>query len=66
MLQRAARASAGMILAFGLLAGYSQPAAAIGVGDIAPDFTLLDLNGTSHSLSQYRGQVVLLGLIGYS
>lgn len=30
------------------------------VGDEAPDFTLLDLAGEPHSLSQYRGRVVVL------
>jgi len=29
-------------------------------GDTAPDFTLSDLNGTKHTLSDYRGRVVLL------
>ena len=36
------------------------------VGDVAPDFRLLDVSGTTHTLSSYRGKVVLLGLIGYS
>ena len=30
------------------------------VGTKAPDFTLPDQNGTMHSLSQYRGQKVIL------
>ncbi len=30
------------------------------VGTDAPDFTLPDQNGTPHSLSQYRGQKVIL------
>lgn len=31
-------------------------------GVVAPDFTLQDLNGTTVTLSQYRGQVILLNL----
>ncbi len=30
------------------------------IGIVAPDFTLLDQNGTSHTLSSYRGKKVLL------
>jgi cytochrome oxidase Cu insertion factor (SCO1/SenC/PrrC family) len=40
-------------------------ASALGPGDPAPDFTLNDVNGVPHTLSDYRGQVVLLALIGY-
>ena len=40
-------------------------ALAVGPGDPAPDFTLPDVNGTSYRLSDYRGRVVLLALIGY-
>jgi hypothetical protein len=29
-------------------------------GDVAPDFTLPDLSGTEHTLSDYRGKKVLL------
>ncbi len=32
------------------------------VGDMAPDFTLTDVNGGEVALSQYRGSVVILGL----
>ena len=39
--------------------------APIRVGDRAPDFSLLDVSGTTHTLSSYRGKVVLLGLVGY-
>ena len=34
-------------------------------GDPAPDFTLLDAGATSHTLSDYRGQLVLLWFFGY-
>ncbi|UCE02873.1 MAG: TlpA family protein disulfide reductase [Candidatus Latescibacterota bacterium] len=38
----------------------------VGAGDPAPDFTLLDVQGTPLTLSSFRGKVVLLGLIGYA
>jgi hypothetical protein len=38
--------------------------AIVRAGDPAPDFSLLDTNGVTHTLSGYRGKVVLLGLIG--
>lgn len=34
--------------------------AKVSVGQAAPDFTLTDSNGKSHSLSQYKGKVVVL------
>lgn len=49
----------------GLLACSPAAAAAIQVGDVAPDFTLLDVNGASHSLGALRGNAVLLAFIGY-
>lgn len=41
------------------LAAYAQDATAV-VGQAAPDFTLTDSDGTSHTLSQYQGQTVVL------
>ena len=32
----------------------------LAIGTTAPDFTLADQNGTPHSLSEYRGQKVIL------
>ncbi len=32
----------------------------IGVGDTAPDFTLIDTAGASHTLADYKGRVVVL------
>lgn len=43
-----------------VLAFVAPSAWAVGVGDIAPGFTLTDLDGTSHSLSAYRPHPVLL------
>ncbi|MGE7980431.1 thiol-disulfide oxidoreductase ResA [Psychrobacillus sp. NPDC093200] len=34
------------------------------VGDTAPDFVLIDMNGESHKLSDYRGQGVFLNFWG--
>ena len=34
--------------------------ARLNVGDPAPDFSLPDVNGEYHSLSDYEGQVVLI------
>ncbi len=31
-----------------------------GTGSPAPDFTLYDVNGKAHSLSDYEGKVILL------
>lgn len=36
----------------------------LGIGDQAPDFTLLDLNGEEHRLSDYKGQGVFLNFWG--
>jgi len=36
----------------------------LGVGDEAPDFTLVDLNGEEHRLSDYKGQGVFLNFGG--
>ena len=42
------------------VAAGSGPAAAPRVGQLAPDFTLKDVNGRSYTLSQLRGKVVLV------
>lgn len=34
------------------------------VGDIAPDFVLVDMNGKTHRLSEYKGQGVFLNFWG--
>lgn len=38
--------------------------AILGIGDEAPDFTLVDLNGEEHQLSDYKGQGVFLNFWG--
>jgi peroxiredoxin len=42
-----------------------MPAAAIEVGQPAPDFTLQETDGTTHTLSALRGRAVLLAFIGH-
>lgn len=36
----------------------------LGVGDVAPDFELVDLEGNTHRLSDYRGEGVFLNFWG--
>jgi hypothetical protein len=38
----------------------ASASAAVNVGTAAPDFSLIDSNGKTHSLSQYRGKTVVL------
>ena len=47
---------AGAVATVLTLAAHAAPA----VGQPAPDFTLTDINGRSHSLSAYRGRTVVL------
>lgn len=49
-----------------LLLSFAAPAAAqLGVGEVAPGFTLSDVGGTPRSLADYDGQVVVLFFVGY-
>ena len=36
------------------------------VGQAAPDFSLIDQDGNSHSMEDYRGKVVLLEFFGHT
>jgi peroxiredoxin len=50
-----------------LIAATSAPALALlANGQAAPNFQLTDLSGTSHTLSQYRGKVVVIDFFGYA
>lgn len=51
-------------LAFGLQASYAQ-LQNLNVGDAAPDFTVTDLHGTTHTLSDYSGKYILIDLFAY-
>lgn len=47
------------------LIGSAAPArAGLHAGDLAPEFRGTDLNGVSHKLSDYRGKVVMLFVLG--
>jgi hypothetical protein len=46
------------IAALAALAGVAR--ATVEVGQPAPDFTLTDLNGQAHSLSDYKGRIVVI------
>ena len=54
----------GTALVAGILL-HAAAAGAIEVGQPAPDFTLQDVNGASHTLSSLRGRLVLLAFVGY-
>lgn len=43
----------------------TQAGVVAGVGKPAPDFTLTDMDGQPHTLSDYQGKVVMLMIIGY-
>lgn len=50
----------------GLTLLFATPAAALEVGDVAPDFTLNDISTLEDfSLSDFSGQVVVLNFWGY-
>src|SRR6266542_4130936 len=44
----------------GLLAGCATAFATPQVGKPAPDFTVTDINGKTHKLSDYKGKIVVL------
>lgn len=56
-----------ILLAAALALAAAAPAAAQpgAVGTMAADFNLAGLGGGYHSLSQHRGEVVFLAVIGY-
>ena len=50
-----------------LIAATAAPALALLTnGQAAPNFQLKDLSGTSHTLSEYRGKVVVIDFFGYA
>lgn len=54
-----------LVSAIALLSTFSS-GFAIQYGSLAPDFSLTDTQGETHTLGQYRGQVVLLDFYGWS
>lgn len=48
-----------------LILTIAQSQAAVKVGEQAPDFTLTDSNGQTHSLSEYTGKYVVLEWVNY-
>jgi hypothetical protein len=70
MISARRRAQVGLLAAFVVLGGaittlalaprYSRPVAAADVGTLAPDFQLTDVQGRTFTLSQHRGQAVVL------
>ena len=55
---------AGPFLLVACLAAPPPAAAILHAGDPAPDFRGTDLDGVSHKLSDYRGKVVILFVMG--
>lgn len=49
-----------------LLLSAQQAKSYVGVGDTAPGFTLVSVNGDTVSLSDYAGQPVLLNFFHYN
>lgn len=54
------------LLALWLLLAALPAFAGLHAGDLAPDFRGTDLTGRSHKLSDYRGKVVVLFVLGSS
>jgi hypothetical protein len=55
------------LLALAVAATLPAPArAVVHAGDVAPDFHKTDLGGNPQTLSQYRGKVVVMFLLGYN
>lgn len=54
-----------LITAFGLAFTSEMISAQVDIGQLVPDFEYYDLAGNGHNLSDYRGKVVFIALIGY-
>ena len=57
---------AAFLAALAVLVAAAPAHAGLHAGDPAPDFRGTDLNGVSHKLSDYRGKVVMLFVLGSS
>lgn len=58
--------SVSLLALLALLAVGTPARAGLHAGDIAPEFRGTDLSGHSHKLSDYRGKVVMLFVLGSS
>ena len=54
-----------LVTAFGLVFTSEMISAQVDIGQLVPDFEYNDLAGNGHNLSDYRGKVVFIALIGY-
>ena len=48
-----------------LIGPLPSPGQILKVGDVAPDFALKELDGTTYSLADFRGHIVLISFFGY-
>ena len=55
-----------MSSSFGSSKGGGEDEVLLGIGDTAPDFELVDHEGTKHKLSDFRGKRVLLSFFRYA
>ena len=55
-----------MSSSFGSSKGGGEEEVLLGIGDTAPDFELVDHEGTKHKLSDFRGKRVLLSFFRYA
>ena len=55
-----------LVLALCLVAPLAVQAQILKNGDAAPDFALDALDGTSYSMSDFRGKVVLIHFFGFN
>ena len=56
----------GYVLCAALICAPAGIAEAASVGDQVPSFSLVDLNGKTHTPAEYRGSVLVLYFLGYS
>ena len=54
------------LLSFLLILFIISTASAVGVGDDAPDFTLVKLRGDDFTLSDHRGKIVYIFWFGHN
>lgn len=60
------RFRAAILTVCGLVSGVFPALGAVKVGDMAPDFKLRGLDNRDYALSDYRGRVVAVNLLGWN